>query len=62
MTARSTLVAALVVCLVPGCKLLGPDFARPKAPVPAEYKEAPPGWKNAEPQDQAIRGDRKSVV
>ena len=45
------------LALLPGCKLLGPDYARPSAPVPAAYKEAPPGWKNAEPRDEALRGN-----
>ncbi|HEX2824918.1 MAG TPA: efflux transporter outer membrane subunit [Burkholderiales bacterium] len=50
-------LSASALVLIPGCKLLGPDFARPKAPVSAEYKEAPPGWKSAQPQDQALRGN-----
>ncbi len=40
-------------CLVSGC-MVGPDYHRPDAPVPAKYKEllAPPkGWSNAAPDD-----------
>ena len=39
-----------------GC-MIGPKYQRPGAPAPAAYKEpAPPGWKEAQPNDGAIRG------
>ncbi len=42
---------ALVACAV------GPNYHRPPAPVPSAYKELPPGWKVAAPQDEKRRGD-----
>jgi len=39
-----------------GCAV-GPDYQRPSAPVPAAYKEAPEGWKVAQPADQFDRGN-----
>jgi NodT family efflux transporter outer membrane factor (OMF) lipoprotein len=44
--------AALAACTV------GPDYRRPSAPVPAEYKEAQPqpGWKISQPIDVINRG------
>jgi NodT family efflux transporter outer membrane factor (OMF) lipoprotein len=44
----------LALC-VAGCTL-GPNFFRPKAPVPAAYKEIA-GWKQAEPRDHELRGN-----
>jgi NodT family efflux transporter outer membrane factor (OMF) lipoprotein len=38
-----------------GC-LVGPDYQRPAAPVPARYKELP-GWTAATPADTAPKGD-----
>src|SRR5450631_1816850 len=43
-------VAALCGCMV------GPDYVRPAAPVPAVFKEAA-GWKVAQPSDDAPRGN-----
>jgi NodT family efflux transporter outer membrane factor (OMF) lipoprotein len=42
---------ALAACAV------GPNYHRPAAPVPNAYKELPPGWKIAAPQDEKRRGD-----
>jgi NodT family efflux transporter outer membrane factor (OMF) lipoprotein len=43
--------------------LVGPNYRRPNAPVPPQFKELPPPnpqaanqWKEAQPSDQAIRG------
>jgi len=47
-------LAALVLALA-GCSV-GPDYRRPTVEVPAQFKEAAPGWKMAQPQDQATRG------
>jgi NodT family efflux transporter outer membrane factor (OMF) lipoprotein len=49
--------AALAACTV------GPDYRRPAAPVPAQYKEArpQPGWKLGQPNDAINRGDWWSV-
>jgi NodT family efflux transporter outer membrane factor (OMF) lipoprotein len=41
--------------LLGGC-LVGPDYHRPAAPVPAQYKELP-GWTAATPADAAPKGD-----
>lgn len=39
-----------------GC-MVGPRYRRPSAIVPSSYKEAPPaGWKQAQPDDGALRG------
>ncbi|MGS1027368.1 efflux transporter outer membrane subunit [Burkholderia glumae] len=48
-------VSAAVAMLVAGCAV-GPDYHRPDVAVPAAYKEAPPGWKVAQPDDHADRG------
>ncbi len=48
--------AALIACAaLAGCTI-GPDFFRPKAPVPAAYKEMA-GWKQADPRDKELRRD-----
>src|SRR5215469_994855 len=44
--------------LAPACTV-GPDYSRPSAPVPAQYKEA--GWKIGEPLDGIDRGAWWSV-
>lgn len=42
--------------LASGC-MVGPNYQRPKAPVPAAFKEPPPeGWKEAQPNDAVLRG------
>jgi len=48
------LLAALVS--LAACDPVGPNFARPEAPVPAQFIEAGP-WKEAVPQDTIARGD-----
>jgi len=52
--ARTALIAALALAMS-GC-MVGPDYVRPDAPVPVAYKEAP-GWKVAQPSDDAPRGN-----
>jgi NodT family efflux transporter outer membrane factor (OMF) lipoprotein len=42
---------ALAACAV------GPNYTLPAAPVPNAYKELPPGWKIAAPQDEKRRGE-----
>ncbi|ABE32943.1 efflux transporter, outer membrane factor (OMF) lipo, NodT family protein [Paraburkholderia xenovorans LB400] len=49
-------VAAALAGLLSAC-VVGPDYKRPAATIPASYKEAAPGWKVAEPADQHDRGD-----
>jgi NodT family efflux transporter outer membrane factor (OMF) lipoprotein len=46
---------ALAACAV------GPNYTLPSAPVPNAYKELPPGWKVASPQDAKRRGDWWSI-
>jgi len=36
--------------LLCGCAV-GPDYVKPVVEIPAKFKEAPPGWKKAEPLD-----------
>jgi NodT family efflux transporter outer membrane factor (OMF) lipoprotein len=50
-------IALLPLCVAAlhGC-MVGPDYARPSAPVPAAYKEAA-DWKIAQPSDDAPRGN-----
>jgi NodT family efflux transporter outer membrane factor (OMF) lipoprotein len=52
--ARTGVMAAIAV-VVTGC-MVGPDYVRPAAPVPAAYKEAV-DWKVAKPSDDAPRGN-----
>jgi NodT family efflux transporter outer membrane factor (OMF) lipoprotein len=51
--ARDGALAALLVLLL-GCTV-GPDYVRPKASTPPEFKEAA-GWKVAQPRDEIARG------
>src|SRR5438132_3017103 len=48
-----------VVALVVSACTVGPDYRRPAAPVPSQYKEA--GWKVGEPSDAIDRGAWWSV-
>src|SRR5262249_43914167 len=52
-TFTKILVVALAL-LITGCAL-GPDYERPGAPVPTDYKEVK-GWKIAAPSDHLDRG------
>ena len=55
--APAALCAAAALALqLAGCAV-GPDYKRPAAAVPASYKEAPEGWKVAQPSDTTDRGD-----
>ena len=49
--------AVAVAALLSACAV-GPDYLRPIAPVPAQYKEARPrpGWKLGQPSDMINRG------
>jgi len=52
-------LAALIVgalAAVLGACAVGPDYTRPATDVPAIFKEAPEGWKVAQPADQSDRG------
>jgi NodT family efflux transporter outer membrane factor (OMF) lipoprotein len=56
-SARTAIAISLAAMLSSlwGC-MVGPDHVRPTAPVPAAFKEAP-GWKVAQPADDAFRGN-----
>jgi NodT family efflux transporter outer membrane factor (OMF) lipoprotein len=53
--ARYTGLLVATVAALHGC-MVGPDYVRPSAPTPVAYKEAP-GWKVAQPRDDAPRGN-----
>jgi NodT family efflux transporter outer membrane factor (OMF) lipoprotein len=58
---RPVLPAALLILtallVLGGCRVVGPNYARPAAPAPPAFKEKPPdGWKEAQPNDAAIKG------
>jgi NodT family efflux transporter outer membrane factor (OMF) lipoprotein len=51
-----TLALAGLILFSSAC-MIGPKYQRPSAPAAATYKEPPPaGWKEAQPNDGAIRG------
>jgi NodT family efflux transporter outer membrane factor (OMF) lipoprotein len=50
-----TSAACAIALVLAGC-MVGPDYVRPSAPVPAQYREAD-GWKVAQPSDAAPRGE-----
>jgi NodT family efflux transporter outer membrane factor (OMF) lipoprotein len=54
--ARLTLLGIVAAALLAsaGCTV-GPDYVRPAAEIPWDYKETP-GWKKATPQDHAVGG------
>ena len=54
--ARRPLLGLLVgLFLLNGCGV-GPRYAKPTAATPPGYKEVPPDWKAAQPNDQIARG------
>ena len=53
----SIAVAALAVVLTSNACAIGPKYMRPAAPTSPSFKEGPPaGWKEAAPNDGALRG------
>ncbi|MDB5780513.1 efflux transporter outer membrane subunit [Caballeronia mineralivorans] len=48
--------AIVLVLALAGCAV-GPNYKRPEAAIPAAYKEAPEGWKVAQPADRVDRGN-----
>jgi len=55
-TRRMSLPVALAtIVLAAGCTVVGPDYRRPDAPVPAAFARAA-GWKTAVPADALPRG------
>ncbi len=54
---NSFLLALAGLLLFSSACMIGPKYQRPSAPPAAAYKEPPPpGWKEAQPNDGAIRG------
>ena len=48
---------AAVLFASAACREVGPNYRRPQAPAPPAFKEQPPdGWKEAQPNDAAIKG------
>jgi len=47
-----------VLLISSGCRVVGPNYTHPPvAPVPEAFKEKPPdGWKEAQPNDTALKG------
>jgi len=45
------LPAALLLAAMSGCMTVGPDYERPTAPVPGDWRQAAAHWKPATPQD-----------
>ncbi|WP_321807187.1 efflux transporter outer membrane subunit [Burkholderia sp. BCC1993] len=56
----SAAVAVATAVLLAGCAV-GPDYHRPDTSIPAAFKEAPAGWKVAQPADRTDRGPWWSV-
>src|SRR5262249_38160 len=57
LPAISATISCVCLALLSGCKV-GPTYHPPTAPLTANFKEPPPaGWKEAEPQDTALRGN-----
>jgi NodT family efflux transporter outer membrane factor (OMF) lipoprotein len=48
-------VLSLTLLLLCSCAV-GPRYSKPTAPAPRGYKEVPPDWKTAQPNDQTERG------
>ncbi|GGA14686.1 efflux transporter outer membrane subunit [Dyella caseinilytica] len=55
MKISHTALAISLTLLLGGC-MVGPDYHRPQAPVPTQYKELS-GWMQAAPSDEAPKGD-----
>jgi len=55
---KSTIVLGTAgLLLLSSACMVGPRYQRPGAPAPPAFKEAPPaGWKEAQPNDGAVRG------
>ena len=48
-------IAGAAILFFAGCTV-GPNYVRPSAEVPTEYKELPPDWKQAQPSDAIAKG------
>lgn len=49
-------ILLILAILLSSCTI-GPDYVKPSAPVPAQFKEAEHHWKVAQPQDAQDRGE-----
>lgn len=55
---RSGAALAVALALASSACMVGPKYQRPAAAAPPAFKEAPPaGWKEAQPNDGALRGN-----
>ncbi|WP_434777134.1 efflux transporter outer membrane subunit [Neisseria sp. Ec49-e6-T10] len=52
---RLTVLFLIIAGLSSGC-MVGPNYQRPQIDIPNSFKEAPTGWKMAEPADAIYRG------
>ena len=48
-------ISGAAILFFVGCTV-GPNYVRPSAEVPTEYKELPPDWKQAQPSDAIAKG------
>jgi len=53
--ARGSRLLSLALCGLLSACAIGPDYKRPQATTPAQYKEAT-GWRQAQPSDSLARG------
>ncbi len=53
----SLVLLSLVLALSCAACTLGPDYVRPSAPLPGSFRQAPDGWKTAQPADTQARGE-----
>ena len=57
MARISYFLTPLALLLLTSCKVVGPNYQRPAAPITPTFKEAPPeGWKKAAPSDAVLKG------
>src|SRR6266853_525485 len=57
LTGHISFVLLAVAALASTSCMVGPKYQQPPAPVPQAFKESPPeGWKEAQPNDGALRG------
>src|SRR5688572_25382133 len=50
-------LSLLILSVYLGSCTVGPNYHPPAVQVPAQFKEAPKGWKKAKPMDEAERGN-----
>lgn len=56
LTSFATMGGMFAVAVALSACAIGPDYSRPTVVVPAAFKEAPAGWKVAQPADHQPRG------